>query len=149
MLFYFKSSLYLAFNDFAFFKHSSTVRQGYYNEYLTCLFSWFGKMKFWYPWSVIHSFFCSWTVRETPPVRPSLKLLKSVTNMNFVFSRETTDIHPRKQKRFPTASKTSYVSQAWVLLRIHASRTQKVVFEYIGLNAQIHLPRSKETLLAG
>ena len=78
-----------------------------------------------------------------------LKLLKSVTNMNFVFSIETTDIHPRKQKRFPTASKTSYVSQASFLLRIHASRTQKVVFEYIGVNAQIHRPRSKETLLAG
>ena len=51
---------------FAFLKHSS-LRAGYLKEYLTCLFSWFGKMK-----SILISvirdsllFFRSWTVPET------------------------------------------------------------------------------------
>ena len=45
----------------------SSVRVGYWKEHLTCLFSWFGKTKFLYPWSVILHFFRSWTVPEIPP----------------------------------------------------------------------------------
>ena len=46
------------------------VKAGYEKEQLTCLFSWFVKMKFWYPWSVIRHFFHSWTVPETPLYDP-------------------------------------------------------------------------------
>ena len=40
----------------------------------TFLLSLFGKMKFWYPWSVIRCFLCSWTVRQTPMYDPLLWL---------------------------------------------------------------------------
>ena len=50
----------------------SNVRTGHHKkEYHTLLFSWFGKTKFLYPWTVVLYFLGSWTVPETPPVRPS------------------------------------------------------------------------------
>ena len=63
---------------------NSNVRTGHYKEYLTYLFSWFGKTKFYYLWTVILYFLGSWTVPETPPVWPSL-LVKTVFSQKIFF----------------------------------------------------------------
>ena len=53
----------------------SSVRVGYWKEHLTCLFSWFGKTKLLYPWSVISDplfFLFVNSAGEPPPARLSL-----------------------------------------------------------------------------
>ena len=66
-------SLDLAFHEFAFFHTLSSVRTGYYREYLTCLFSWFRKTKFLYSWSSI--FFVPREPCHRPPLYDPLRIV--------------------------------------------------------------------------
>ena len=62
---------WLSHSRFCFLPNTiSNVRTGQWKEYLTFLFSWFGKTKFFYPWTVILYILGSWTVPETPLYDP-------------------------------------------------------------------------------
>ena len=70
---------------------ASNVSTGHQKEYLTFLFSWFGKTNFLCPWTVILYFLGSWNVPETFPVQPSLNLPKG-TQMLLACRRTTVKI---------------------------------------------------------